>query len=181
MEESAIKEEPSERRSERKKRKRMSFSPDISKADGLKKKASIHSMKTSPGRSYDIVNGQPFCCHMCKSPYVVNLKSKLVKKSLPSRHTPLPKSRIDMLTQQPIQLCNSCVSLYDRSQKRLAKAVTLPTKEEQKLYMEDISEYIQMLKAEWDEPLVERLYCPPNQRKLCGCLQKHRQSCIEGR
>ncbi|XP_052788266.1 uncharacterized protein LOC128223070 [Mya arenaria] len=160
------------RRSARKRRRRESYSPELKPSDAEKKKKTDQPYKTLPNRPYDMVNGEPFSCHMCKSPFVVNLK-KSGKKGGRSRHMPLPKIRIDKNTNQEMQLCNACVALYDKPlRRRISKPVDVPTEEQQTKYKEGIEEFIAELKNEWSDPRVEKLYCPPSQKKLCGCLQK---------
>ncbi|WAR32022.1 hypothetical protein MAR_034564, partial [Mya arenaria] len=85
------------------------------------------------------MTSEPFSCHMCKSPFVVNLK-KSGKKGGRSRHMPLPKIRIDKNTNQEMQLCNACVALYDKPlRRRISKPVDVPTEEQQTKYKEGIT------------------------------------------
>ncbi|XP_053380699.1 uncharacterized protein LOC123547928 [Mercenaria mercenaria] len=173
--------EGTSRRSERKRKRKESYSPEGKREGGKKNKPegqkSQNRSKLYSNRLYDVLpNGEPFSCHLCKSPYVVNPISKGVKKTGRSRHTPLPKVRTDRNTGREMMLCNACVQIFDRPQRRVVKTATVPTEEEKKEYLQEVDHFIKTVKTEFDDPLVEKLFCPLSQKKLCGCLQKYIQS-----
>ncbi|KAL4219312.1 hypothetical protein ACF0H5_021891 [Mactra antiquata] len=161
-----------ERRSERKRKRKETYSPDSKKDEKNVVKKSRN--KSRANRPYDVLpNGEPFLCHLCKSPYVVNTVIKSSKKTGRSSHTPLPKVRIDKNTGREIMLCNACVQIYDRPPRRsTVKPICVPSDEEKKAYMADAENFVKMLKSKCDNQHVDRLYCPLSQKKLCGCLQK---------
>lgn len=170
--------EISNRRSERKRKRKESYSPEGKKEDCKRNRPdgqrSQNKSKMYSSRLYDILpNGEPFSCHLCKSPYVVNPISKGVKKTGRSRHTPLPKVRTDKNTGREMLLCNACVQIFDRPQRRSVRTATVPTDEEKQQYQKEADNFIKSLKTQFDDPLVERLCCPLGQRKLCGCLQRY--------
>lgn len=164
-----------ERKSQREKKNKRSFSPEL-EVDSKKKRKKVSRPYscTSSSRPCDLLaDGEPFCCKLCKSPYVTNPYAKGVKKSKRSRHVPLPKKRLDSLGRE-ILVCNACCQILDR-QIRPKKPSKELTAEERNRYLEDAKMFAKSLAETLNEPEAEKLYCPVSVYKVCGCLQKYIQ------
>ncbi|XP_062590313.1 uncharacterized protein LOC134251909 [Saccostrea cucullata] len=162
------------RKSERKKRPRIYYSPE--RTDGKKRrnvKRNGNSV-TGPNRKCDLLpNGEPFSCGRCGSPYVVNKRSKTSLKNCHSRHRPLPHESLDPLTGRKILICNQCYLVFVKKKSKKTSWVKKP-----EAAIKD--EYIRRCKAEAQEmanrlmrPEANRLFCPEYTKEPCGCIQKY--------
>lgn len=163
----------SERRSQREKKNKRAFSPVLEEDTKKKRKKLPRPFSyTSSSRPCDLLpNGEPFCCKLCKSPYVTNPYAKGVRKAKRSRHVPLPKKRLDSVGRE-ILVCNACCQILDR-QIRPKKPNKELTAEERNKYLEDAKTFAKSLAETLNEPKAEKLYCPVSVYKICGCLQKY--------
>ncbi|XP_041369332.1 uncharacterized protein LOC121383395 [Gigantopelta aegis] len=170
------------RKSERPKKKKRSFSPDGEIGESStqavhKRRKKKHILPPAYGanRPYDrLSNGMPFCCDLCKSPYVCNPRmSKRGSRTNRSKHQPCPRIKTDSITGRKLTLCNACGLALDRP--KHAKRTPKPTltEEDKKKYLAEAKRFAATLAKDLKEPEVGDLYCPTIKRTPCKCLQRY--------
>ncbi|XP_046341366.1 putative uncharacterized protein DDB_G0271606 isoform X2 [Haliotis rufescens] len=173
------------RKSERERKKKRSFSPDLDldqlstkvrsgQAVKKKKKKTISGSSFAPDRPYDkLPNGMPFSCDLCKTSYVCNpLMSKRGSRVKRSKHMPSPRIHIDPTTGKTLLLCNACGLALDRP-KKPKKLKPLPSQEEKDKYLLEAKLFASTLAGELNVPEAEVLYCPSFKMAACKCLQAY--------
>ncbi|XP_046548434.1 uncharacterized protein LOC124258384 isoform X2 [Haliotis rubra] len=171
------------RKSERERRKKRSFSPDLDlehlstkvragQTIKKKKKKTNSGSAFAPDRPYDkLPNGTPFSCDLCKTSYVCNpLMSKRGSRVKRSKHMPSPRIHMDPTTGKTLLLCNACGLALDRP-KKPKKLKPLPSQEEKDKYLLEAKLFATTLAAELHMPEAEVLYCPSFKMVPCKCLQ----------
>lgn len=139
----------------------------------MKRKKKLRK-NTAPDRAFDTLpDGKPFCCDLCKSPYIINQNSKRALKDKRSRHVPDPKRKVDPWTRKIWLLCNSCATTFDGVLRPKKTGQPVVSAEEKAVYLEKVKVEAKALSEKHQIPEAERFYCSLYARKKCRCIQKY--------
>ncbi|XP_022247033.1 uncharacterized protein LOC106463742 isoform X2 [Limulus polyphemus] len=120
---------------------------------------------------YTEVSGKPFCCDICKSPYVIHPHRKIKRRI---RNLPAPRHHLDPETNKNLILCNACgLAIKTKKSKRPKKDKIIPSPEEKEKYLREAQAFALSLVEVLRDQDAERLFCPEFKQQPCACLQKY--------
>ncbi|KAK3087132.1 hypothetical protein FSP39_002128, partial [Pinctada imbricata] len=116
--------------------------------------------------------GEPFSCHLCRSPYVINRWSKHAYKDRRSKHNPTPKTKLDPKTGKEVYVCNACCVTLERRRKK-KKSRPAPTAEDKQRHLDQCEAFGREFVEVVGQSFAKNLFCPSYNTEPCNCLQKY--------
>lgn len=150
-------------------RKKRDESPEAILVPRRREPSIVRRAATKTKVSADTLKGAAFCCHLCKSPYIVNpgRRGNCIKTS---SSQPSPRRRRDPTTGQVLLLCNACGLSFGKTFKAKGPVhnAMLNERKEHEAQLQSFALAMVQLLGDQD---AANLCCPSFNKKPCLCLQ----------
>ncbi|XP_078496952.1 uncharacterized protein LOC144753023 isoform X1 [Lissotriton helveticus] len=155
-------------------RKKRRESPEAILAPRRREPSTVRRATTNRQVPLDMLKGAAFCCHLCKSPYIVNpgRRGNCVKTS---NSQPSTRRRRDPTTGQVLLLCNACGLSFGKTVKaKVTVQDAMP--DERKEHEAQLQSFALAMVQLLGDQDAANLCCPSYHKKPCLCLQTYLKS-----